>query len=908
MNEIEIINPATGEPVIIVLPEGFALPEDPQQQARILRGLLDLQNETVPATTPEPAPPAATEYAPFEFAHPQTGEAIVIDAPVGFTLPTDPERLAQFYEYAAPYIDAPAPTVDPNFDPSQFTGRDTQFGDVLNAWLDAYPDFDVSRVPAGQGMNLGSGFVWFPNENTWYQTNEEGGVDPGVSHAAGRTRVNNVTDPNAVYDFAASPEAIGYMDGMAFGTVPTVLDTFDPVAAEVFRQTRRQNHEDSPWRSMGGELLGGVGGAVTAAGAAPIRSGAAWLSSQPMWAQMGAGALIGGAASSAYEAGVAEPGDRMNRATDPLAVGLGAGLGAAAPAIVPLVGRGYNAARNWLRGAPDDVPLGLPAPSPSELRGGSPYGPPTRGEMDAQQFTAPRTAGAAPGEMVYGTPARQTDFTPSAGQFDQTAAAAQINDYLNSIAPPNEIATQAAVARAGQALDVPVPRGLVTNPERINENLSRPSLWAGGATGQALDRLGRGLSDRFGGIVTDLSRDVRQGLGAAGDRIRTAVNTRLDARINELSGEYDAFNAQFTGRYELPEILNDEMEGIFARRFEAGADEADSRMLGDVERLIARNTVGENEAADAVEGVTWEGLRDARSLLTTRINNMRRTGRQLTPYERDMESMKDSLTDAMTDIVRKNAPEGEGEAAVERFLDLDRQYAIAQQTRRDMGDIMGDTSVTVMDEIRTAIGQGGKTAIDTLNKIKTNAGTTDWNNAMAVMLHNLGARPDGSFDPTKFASDWRKMAPDVLDTVLDKGHKADLDAIAVIGNRLGKITMDNADKRFATDAGKVVMAAALPMPVDVALALGHIERMFTARSLSRPYNARQAAKLYRLADQVGKSASDAERVLRSQQLMSKVKTAARVVGYGGLGLMGSFFTGGNRGPSNETRVVGTIRP
>lgn len=837
----------------------------------------------------------------IELVDPRTGESFIIDAPTGFEIPTDPDRARQFFEAVLAAKDAQdvAATADeqvvaaetgPTLPTAEWNDRETQFGDVLDAWRDAYPDFDVSNVPEGQGMQLGGGFVWYPNENIWYQANPDE-VDPMISVEAARRRMVQQQEDGTLGRVLSSPEYMGALDGATFGLFGNALNALDPIAGEHYRQTQRENREESPWRTLAGEIPGMVATSVAAAGTKAGAAAGNWVASQPLWAQMGLGAVTGAAGNAAYEAAIAEPGDRVERATDPLTLGIGAVAGGLAPAVIPAIGRGFNAARDWYRGAADEVPLGLPAPSANELAG----------------TTVTPDAAPNQGVPVYGVPATSAD-TAVPG-YDPAVAAANAENYLRGITPPTALDGQIATLDAGNQLGLPVPRGVVNPPEGINEALNRPTLWASGKATEALDELRTGLANRFGRTVTELGQNVSNSLGVAGDRIRAAATRAVDGRIADLRGQYDEFNAQFQGNFELPTILNDELEGIFQRRFEAGAMEGDARMLTDVRNLIARNTVGEDEAADAVEGVTWQGLRDARSLLTTRINNMERSGRVLTPYERDMESMKDSLTAAMTEIVRKNAPEGEADAAVARFLDLDQQYAVANQTRHDMNRLLGDESVTVMDEIRGALSRGGKTSIDMLKNLKANAGQTEWGNAMAVMLHNLGAKADGSFDPAKFASDWRKMAPDAVDEMFSKAHKADLDAIAVIGGRLSNIAKEGVGSRTMADIGKFALTGASGMnPISMVVWGNHVEQMFKARNLSNPYTTNQAARLYRLADQVRKSTTDAERALRTQRLWSKTKNAARAVGYTGLAGMTYMFGGSGRsGASDERNVVGGVR-
>ena len=544
---------------------------------------------------------------------------------------------------------------------------------------------------------------------------------------------------------------------------------------------------------------------------------------------------------------------------------------------------------------------------------------PTPGPYGVQTLTA----GENPGAMVYPPPA-VVEADPMAAVTEQARRDAQ--DYLSGVAPVSPMRENAAVGQAALDLGVQVPTGAVTDPGRVSETLANPLMFATGRNETALAAANAGLAEKFGSVVQEVG-NPRSSLGAAGDNLRESVLGKLNNSISALSREYDEFDSFMDQQqaYQLPENVADSLEEVLQRRLAAGAEDNDTAFIGEIANLVRKNTVIPDQVIvgkdglrvkkgvplSKLPGVTWQGLKDARSGLRAITANIRR-GSQLTPKQRDMITMVDAITEGMSDVIRKYAPADKAEAMVDQFLDLDRRYAIAQDARREMEEAFNPDSISIMSQLRKAFNEGGKSATSTIERLRGLGGQA-WDDAKAVMLHNLGANDDGAFDASKFAKAWSGIAPEVREQLLDAGHRADLDAIATVGKRLASIKTPSASaiaKNTVQTAGR---AATMFIPgfaiLDGVNAAHMLKNVFTARALASPYTAKQAAKLYRAIERAENAQSDAARALGYTQFSNQLKrymaSAGVTAGGAAAGTLASGFFGSNldRDPEEQRAVT-----
>jgi hypothetical protein len=173
--------------------------------------------------------------------------------------------------------------------------------------------------------------------------------DPGmISRAAGAVWDGVKGAAKSAYDDplgTADAAVRGAADAFTFGMADEFAGKMDELTGrggtyeqnvERERAIDAYDEKNRPWARMAGQAAGGVGQAVL--GGSLL--GASRLANAGLGVKMGAGALAGGAEGVAYGLGSGE-GDLSERAKDPRAWQyglLGAGLGAAAPAVAKGVG------------------------------------------------------------------------------------------------------------------------------------------------------------------------------------------------------------------------------------------------------------------------------------------------------------------------------------------------------------------------------------------------------------------------------------------------------------------------------------------------------------------------------------------------------------------------------------------
>lgn len=548
---------------------------------------------------------------------------------------------------------------------------------------------------------------------------------------------------------------------------------------------------------------------------------------------------------------------------------------------------------------------------------------PPVGAVDGPYNVRGVTAGEAPGVMNYLPPAViEADPVVSATEIARKDA----QDYLAGLAPVHPIRENAAVGQAALDLGIQVPRGAITDPKGVVEAMSNPLMMAGDRNALALEAAKVGLSTKFGSVVQEIG-NPRTSLGATGDKLRNAVMTKINKSISDLSREYDEFDSSMDSQkaFQLPEELVDSLYEVTQRRLAAGSDGDDLSFIGEIANLINKNIVIPDHTIigssgtkvikgrplSKLPGVTWQGLKDARSGLRAITANFSK-GSQLTPKQRDMITMSNAITEGMTALIRQYAPNDKAEAMVDQFLDLDRRYAIAQDARREMEELFNPESVSIMTQLRKAFNDGGETATKTIERLRGLGGQA-WDDTKAVMLHNFGAADDGMFDSSKFATQWGGVAPEVKDKLLDKSHRSDLDAIAVVGKRLASIKEPSTSSVVKNSINTLTRTATMFVPgfaiADGANAASMLGRVFSARALANPYTAKQAAKLYRAIEKAESGKTDAAKALGYTQFSNQLKRYAVSAGIGGVGALGTGFMSGffnsnmDRDPTEEREVT-----
>ena len=820
MATLRITDPRTGVTYSVTVPDGFTVPEDPAKRAEVLRRLGERGMLAPVDATDTAAPPTGGTG---------TGDPIRdrADALVA-------EMAASGRGMGAGRIPA-RPIMAANLDEALSRG--------------GYTREDFASVPAGQGVNVGSGITFYPNEDTWARTGPGGVSTPEAEQAqlleqaalADRARaVERGGLSRVAQGIASNPWVAGAVQGLSTGLGDEGVGVISPQAGAAMQQDYYQAAQENPYQTMGGELLGTVGQIMATRKIPGVARTQDALVGLPT--RYGVPAMAGTSAAygAAYRAAQADPWQsRMDEATDPVGIAIDAGFGAAIPGGIAAFQRGRRALNDMY---PNITPGGV------DFGGGTsmPYGM---------------------GQPVYDAQNR-----------------AQLEGYLDSLVPSPQPAQGIQLGEAALDLGVELPQGMVTSPERYARSADRVTDWTRDRMRGLQDRAEARLGNRFGDIVTENA--IPTSPGEAGDRLRASVMANLDRRIDELSLEYQSLSDQMAGVHDLPSNVGTTLDEVFQRRFAAGSEtDEDTAFIGEIANLVRRNALPSGaDPADAAHlpGVTWEGLQDARSLLRTQTSNYSR-GQQLTPKQRDMITMENSITEAMESMVRQSAPEGEAARAVEAFRDLDRQYAITQETRRQMNDMLTGESTSIMKQLGRALQQGGQTSVDTINTLKRNASTEDWNNTKAVLLHQLGADDAGRFDPQKFASQWDRVAPDARAATFDKGHLRDLDNIARVGREIPKIV--GSGQRVGGiptsvyNAGANILAGITLNPISI---LGNLAsqgfRGLTARALTSPLTARHLSQMYKQLESISKSNSDAQRALGVLRLNRQAENFEKVTG------------------------------
>lgn len=695
------------------------------------------------------------------------------------------------------------------------------------------PEFNpATQVPPGMRAEY-QNVQMFPQSGVWADVNPEGSPEriatqeEALARRDERSRAGGLQGW-AYRNFSSNPLVAGTLSGATYGLQDEASEFIDPVVGEAMRQEYNQAREDSPWTTAAGELAGGVANVALTRripGVAPLQDR---MIGAPLSRSLPYGMVGGAAVGGGYRATTNQPGERMEGVLDPTNIMIDSALGGA----FPLAGAAYRGVQGLRSGTPGAID-----------------------ELGDTLGSFSTTSGP------YGVP-----------EYQQLAEQQAIRDYLNTITPSTSLSDRAAMGEAALELGIDLPAGMVTNPQRFEATATDPFTLSRGRALRGDTQARRQLSDRFGETVADNA--IPSLPGEAGDRLRASVMGNIDQQIQRLSREYDEFSLPLMGDHELPPNVGETLDEVFARRFAAGSEtDEDAAFIGEVVNLVRRNALPEGaDAADAADltGVTWQGLRDARTMLKTQTSNFQR-GQQLTPKQQDMRTMEQSLTDAMEDIIRKNAPEGEADKLVEQFYDLDRRYAIAQETRREMDDLLGGESTSVMNTLGKAMQRGGETSRETIRKLRENASPSDWDNAKAVLLHQIGTDADGAFDPTKFGSQWQKLSPDAISEVFSPAHRADLNSIATIARNLPRPASElQRDSRSMANllfsgAGIAGVATGSPWVAAGAALMGGL-RVMGARRLTNPLTAKHVKDLFSKLDAVERAQTDAARALNTLRL------------------------------------------
>lgn len=173
----------------------------------------------------------------------------------------------------------------------------------------------------------------YPDENVWAREAVVGGTDPEIVAQALAQRRAAAQSDDLPSGFVTS-----LADGFFWNAADEAMGAADPVAAENMRQTLDQYSQENPLGYLGGQLAGGVMSGYGIAKGIGYAGGKVLQGAQALdrWARGGnavvrgaKGAAIGVPTSMAQSALSARPGERLEQATDPFAVALGAGVGGA---------------------------------------------------------------------------------------------------------------------------------------------------------------------------------------------------------------------------------------------------------------------------------------------------------------------------------------------------------------------------------------------------------------------------------------------------------------------------------------------------------------------------------------------------------------------------------------------------
>ena len=510
---------------------------------------------------------------------------------------------------------------------------------------------------------------------------------------------------------------------------------------------------------------------------------------------------------------------------------------------------------------------------------------------------APKIAGDAPPALEPAVPPVIDPNDPAV--IAAEAARVDAQNYINGLVPLSRDRENAAVGQAALDLELQIPKGVVNNPDAMVDSMSNPVMFPD-RNKLAVEAAKVGLSTKFGEVVRGIGNPGTS-LGATGDKLRKSVMDKINSGIAALSREYDELDSAMDAQkaFRLPEELEDTLSEVTQRRLAAGSDGDDLSFIGEIANLVNKNIVIPDRTIvgssgtkvikgrplSKLPGVTWQGLKDARSGLRAHTANFSK-GNQLTPKQRDMITMSNAITESMVSIIRQHAPEDKAEAMVDQFLDLDRRYAIAQDSRREMEEMFNPESVSIMSQLRKAFNDGGETATNTISRLR-NLGGQAWDDAKAVMLHNLGTADDGTFDAAKFSRQWGGIAPEVKDMLVDKSHVSDLNAIAAVGKRLASIKEPSMQSTVRNGIMTMARASSMFIPgfaiVDGANAAHMLKSIFNARSLANPYTAKQAAKLYRAIEKAEAGKTDAAKALGYTQFSNQLKRYVSTMAIPGAG-------------------------
>lgn len=845
---------------IVELPEGMS----PDAVRRAIQNATQVRRAAMAATDPAPAPtvsPPAPTPAPVGTDTPAATTGASDTAPV-----TRDEALARLSRYGEGIAEdaegnpitwegARSPLAAPLArNPEEAFAMQGRVDPLSMAPVEGMPEFNPAVVPPRMVDDLGMGIQRAPATQKWAQ------IDPTASRAdrqlqergLRRRSINSERDGfrGWAYDnFSSHPTTVGFLAGSTYGLADELLGTVSPTVGASAQQEYFQNTQENPVRTGVGELMGGVAQYAATRKAPGINrvtdtlEQAVFGGSGPIRraAGIGVGAGIGMAGGAFYDAATANPGQREEAALNPANRAVDAAMFggiAVAPEIYGIGRRTINRAR------------GIPEP----------------------------------------------EFPPGTNLpalYDQSALDDELalRNYLANSASSPDAVERLRVGDAALDLGVDLPAGMIDRPEAYAVAQSDLGLGSRGRIARAEERLTDQLGDRFASTVSQGNTVAPTSIGAAGERLRNSVLANVDNNISNISKEYDEFSGIMQGTHDLPPALGERLDEVFARRFEAGSEsDEDTAFIGEVANLVRRNALPDDiDPADVTElpGVSWQGMRDARSMLKTQTSNFSK-GQQLTPKQRHMMDMEEALTESMAQMVRANAPADYADQYVERFFDIDRRYAIAQETRRELADMFDGGATSVMNTIGKALKEGGQDAVTTVRTLRENATDTDWSNARSVLLHKMGSDDIGRFDPARFASQWGQISPEVRSEVFTPGHSRDLDAIAAISRRLQKSvgrpdpSLSNKSLFSGALGAAGLGTAGLAGPVGFGItALGaayQMGRVFMARSLTNPYTASQARKLYDKLDNVAKAKTDSSRALSEMQAQRELQRFIQTTG------------------------------
>lgn len=399
----------------------------------------------------------------------------------------------------------------------------------------------------------------YPEEDVWAREAIEGGTDPEIIAQALAIRRARAQSGDLPSGFVTS-----LADGFFWNAADEAMGAADPVAAENMRQTLDQYSQESPLGYLGGQLAGGIASGYGIAKGVGYAGGKVLQGAQALdrWARGGnavvrgaKGAALGVPASMAQSALSTRPGERLEQATDPLAVALGAGVGGALGA--------YGS-----RYIPNEIDM-----------------PDTRLIEDYL-----RDVGRLPGSgdgLGASRAASEAAATPGAAPVMRTLTDTE------------------AAALAARRSGIPTPYGILTGAPAFNER-----------TGVIIDRPLRAATQNMNESLRQSATDVVNSVGQVPFNPTAAaaqLADRSDMTAREISQQLGDlrhnFYTEVINPYSINEIDNEPRDiaaAAIKRRLEGGASKP-------------RAYTGITNAANLLERgkANFQGLLDARSQIDT---------------------------------------------------------------------------------------------------------------------------------------------------------------------------------------------------------------------------------------------------------------------------------------------------